>query len=1143
MTFRLPDKRYGREAEAWTLIRAFERSAAGPCEIVMVSGWAGAGKSTLVEELQPSIAARKGYLVSGKFDQYNRSVPFATLLRALDDLAQRVLGDGEGDESSEWQERLYDALGEGAALLVETIPSARAMIGTAASTPQAPVESQARLEHALLRFLSVFARPNAPLVLFLDDLQWADAASLRFFVAVGSDPNIRNTLLIGTYRDQEVGPDHPVMASKLALLQRGARIEDIVLPPLSPKHLESLLQDTFGETDVHALAGEVHRRTRGNPFFTREFVRLLVQEGLVTSSPSGGFSWDIAQIRSAPLPADAVDLVLREMRKLSDETQSVLRVAACMGTQFDVREVASVLDQGTEQVLWALEIANNKEFVLPDTSAAVAVVASNTEPIPFRFFHDHVRQAAYELIGEEELPKIRLKVGRRLHSDAIQRGNVEEKLFEIVEHLNAGSSLMSDSEERKTLALLDLSAGKRAKQRTAYDAAARYFGSGASLVAAEAERDLVFSLELGRAECDLLRGQLDEADARLEAFSVRPQSSLEKSALCRVRMAVQTTRGRATEAIDIGLQTLIDLGLDIPMDEPSARIKAEEVHARVRALIGERNLSALADGAPLTDPDKRAMLEILTNLLAPANLVRPALFSLCSGIQANISIEYGHADESIYGYMLYGMHLATTLGRYSEAGGFGRLALALDEKRGSAGEPCRLNFVYGSYAHFLEPLPDVLGYLRKAYQTGLALGDYIYLSYACSHIVLLRIALGHPLDAVDEETERFLALMERTKVASSIAVQTLARRMIAALAGRTESLRSLNGDGFDEDSFVASLRERSVHFALSWYRAIRIKMAFINGDYQDAIAAAGDVNALASGTLFYFATDAIFFVGLAAGYLCPEGADPSSQHAGILEKFRAIISTWASACPENFKYKHLMLSGEQARIHGDIGGATQLYNQAIARASGAGLSWYVAIASERAGQLYRLQDQEQLARAQINQAITAYESWGAFAAAARLRKAYADLLLPDIIARVQKRAFSRTLELGIFALGAVVTDAVILARPALECTRDAFVIDVVEEMGLMENDEEKLRWILLRLLGERAKKKRPGVVKLHVTPERISGEEDFARVLLEITDTDALGDENAVDDVAEVCQRLGGDLIFRRDFGGVRCIVAIPMVY
>ncbi|MDI1433651.1 ATP-binding protein [Polyangium sorediatum] len=1150
MTFQLPDKRYGREAEVWALLRAFERAATGVSEIVLVSGWAGAGKSTLVEELGPSLVARRGHLVAGKFDQYNRTVPFATLLRALDDLAQRVLGDGEGDDTAEWQERLYDALGEGTAVLVETLPSARSVIGaqsspspTSSSSSASAAESQARLEHALLRFLSVFARPEHPLVLFLDDLQWADDASLRFLRAVAGDPSIRNTLLIGAYRDQEVGPEHPVTEAKVALRQRGARLEEIDLPPLGPEHLEAMIADALATTagpEIQALAAEVHRRTRGNPFFAREFLRFLVQEGfLAEGAGPGAFVWDLAQIRTAPLPEDEVTLIVREMRKLPAETQATLQIAACVGALFDVHDLAAARGTPASEALASLAAAMGKDLVMP-VEARRRGDAADSAPIRFRFrfLHDRVRQAAYELIGEEDLPRIRLLVGRRLYADARARDVIDEKLFEFVEHLNAGASLLTDAAERDELARLDLAAGARAKARTAYDAAARYYGTGAALALSGADPALLFALHLGRAECAYLRGQLDEAEALLVALPVPPQTSPEKAAACRVRMAVRTTRGQAASAIDVGLDALAALGLDIPRDEATAKILAEQEHARVRERLSARGLEALAEGAPLEDPDQRAKLEILTNLLAPANLVRPALFSLCAAIQANISLECGHADESIYGYMLYGMHLATSLGRYAEAGAFGKLALRLDERRGSAGEPCRLNFVYGSYAHFLEPIPEVLGYLRKAYRTGLATGDYIYLSYACSHIVLLRLALGDPLKDVDEEAERLLALMERTKVASSIAVQTLVRRILAALAGRTLDVRSLSGDGFDEDTFVASLRERGVHFALSWYRAARITLAFLNGDDEDALVIAGEGG---EGAWFYFATDAVYLTALAAARLCAEGASPAEARYATFERNATRIAGWAQACPANFAHKELLLAAERARIAGDHAAAGPLYERAVEAAEASGLTPHVAIAYERAATFFRDRGDEARARSHVHGALDAFARWGADALAERLRQEHADLLLHEVITESEAEARGRPVVVVPFALGALVAEVVLAVAPAFERTRDALQVEQPDELGFMETDEPKVRWLLLCVFGGRALRPRPGSVSFRVFQGREGRLGDVPWAGFEVTDTDDAMDVVSMEDVASVCRQLGGYLTVERGDFGVRATIVIPM--
>jgi serine/threonine protein kinase len=454
----IPEKLYGRAQEIDTLLASFDRVvASGKPELVLVSGYSGIGKSSVVHELHKVLVTRRGLFASGKFDQYKRDIPYATLAQAFQSLIRSLLGKSEA-ELRNWRDSLREALGPNGPLMVDLVPELNLIIGEQPAVPNLSAQdAQRRFQLVFRRFIGVFARPEHPLALFLDDLQWLDAATLDLLENLLNQPDVQHLMLIGAYRENEVNSAHPLMRKLAAIRQAGAIVQEIVLSPLTCENLGRLMADSLHcePERVSSLARLVHEKTAGNPFFCIQFISALAEETLLTFDHSNRrWSWDVGRIQAKGYTDNVVDLMIGKLNRLPVETQNALQQLACLGNSAEIRLLAIIHGTSEEEVHSDLWEAVRLEFVGSSTGL-------------YRFVHDRIQEAAYSLIPENLRNETHLRIGRLLtaHTSPEQR---EEAIFEIVNHFNRGAALITSRDEREQLAELNLSAGKRAKASTAY---------------------------------------------------------------------------------------------------------------------------------------------------------------------------------------------------------------------------------------------------------------------------------------------------------------------------------------------------------------------------------------------------------------------------------------------------------------------------------------------------------------------------------------------------------------------------------------------------------------------------------------------------------------------------------------------------
>ena len=826
----ISEKLYGREPEIDSLLGAFNRVMTdGTPALVLVSGYSGVGKSSVVHELHKVLVPPRGLFAAGKFDQYKRDIPYATLAQAFQSLIRPLLSKSEA-ELRNWRDALREALGPNGLLIVDLVPELKLIIGEQPPVPDLPPQdAQGRFQLVFRRFISVFARPEHPLALFLDDLQWLDAATLDLLQDLLTRPDVRHLMLIGAYRDNEVNSAHPLMRKLEVIRRAGAIVQEIILAPLAGEDLGQLMADSLHCEPERAtpLAQLVHEKTAGNPFFAIQFISALAEEALLTFDHGDArWSWDLNRIHAKGYTDNVVDLMVGKLNRLPVETQKALQQLACMGNT-------------AEFALLTMVYQDSKEGMHDDLREAVRTGLVLQSERDYRFLHDRVQEAAYSLIPEDGRGAAHLRIGRLLASRTAP-AEIEEQIFEIVNQLNRGSHLITSGEERERVAELNFIAGRRAKSSTAYASALAYLAAGRALLTEESWDDnyeLIFAIEFHMAECELLTANMAAAEDRLSMLARRVGSAHDIAAVARFRLTLYTTLDRSDRGVEVCLEYL-ERGGDRWSPHPT-REEVRREYERIWSQLGSRSIEALIDLPLMNDPDSLAALDVLTEMVTPALFTDENLASLVICRMVNLSLEHGNSDGSCFGYVWLGIIAGPRFGNYEAGFRFGRLGCELVDKRGLTRFEAR---TYMSFGNIVMPWTKHIrtgrDLVRRAFDAANKIGDLTFAAYSCNNLNTNLLAAGDPLAEVQREAENGLEFAQKARFGLVIDIITAQLGLIRTLRGLTPTFGSFNDERFDELRFERHLSSDPV-LALPecWYWIRKVQARFFAGDYASAVDA------------------------------------------------------------------------------------------------------------------------------------------------------------------------------------------------------------------------------------------------------------------------------------------------------------------
>lgn len=986
----IPEKLYGRSREIENLLAAFERIAkGGGPELMLVSGYAGIGKSSVVNELHKVLVPSRGLFASGKFDQYRRNIPFATLVQAFQCLILTLLGKSKA-ELARWRDALQEAVGPNGQLLEDLVPELRLIIGEQPPVPELPPQDAQRRFHLVFRrFLGVFARPEHPLALFLDDLQWLDAATLELIEDLLTESDLRHLLLIGAYRDNELDASHPLRRKLDAIRHVGATVQEITLAPLACDELAQLIAEALHCIPERAapLAQLVHEKTGGNPLFAIQFLFTLADDGLlIFDHGKRDWTWDVEGICAKGYTDNIVDLMARKVGRLPAETLMVLQKLACLGNTAKVSTLSLVSGTAEAQLHADLFEAVRAELVTLQEDS-------------YRFIHDRVQEAAYSLIPEESRAETHLGIGRLLaaHTPPDKR---EETIFNIVDHLNRGIAFITSREEREQLAELNLIAGKRAKTTAAYASALTYLTTGLGLLANDSwERlhELRFTLELCGAECEYVTGELALAEKRLTVLSSRAANETEHATVVCLRIDLYAMT-QIERAIAVGLEYLRRVEIQWPA-HPSKEDALRE-YGRMRSLLGGRSIEKLMEIPPASDAAAVATMHVLVKIVPIALTVDPHLPCLLMCRAVSLCLEHGTCDASCYAYAELATFMGPYFGDYQAGFRFAKLAHDLTERPGFEQFKARTYHVCGFFMAWSSHVRAARPLLQRALEASNQDGDLIHAAFDYYHINTNLLAAGDPLSEAQREAENGLAFVRKIRFDFAVDVVSTQLALIRTLRGLTPVFGVFDDTEFDERHIERRYAEnRNWAFGECWYWIRKLQARYFAGDYATALDSASRAERLLWTSLSQFEiAEYHLYAGLSHAASCDVAA-PGERHKHVeaLAAHSRQLDAWAQHCPENFTNRAALLCAEIARLEDRTLNAMDLYEQAIRSAQVNGFVHNEALAYELAARFYAARGFDLISELYVRKAHDRYVRWGADGKVRQLDRLYPQLRENEIV--------------------------------------------------------------------------------------------------------------------------------------------------
>ncbi|MEH2207337.1 MAG: AAA family ATPase [Nostoc sp.] len=1019
--FQIPQKLYGRDREVAMLLAAFVRVACplaqSPAEkdsrvaseklvqqtseqkltdnstfkveMMLVSGYAGIGKSALVQELYKPITAKRGYFIWGKFDQFGRNIPYSAIADALQKLVQQLLGEPD-EQLQQWRSRLLTALGTNGQIIIDIIPEVELIIGKQPPVSEVgATEAQNRFNLIFQKFVRVFCLESHPLAIFLDDLQWIDSATLKLIELMLLDEQTQFLFLIGAYRDNEVNPTHPLILTLERLRKQGAVLQEIILAPLMLEPLNQLIAETLHRNAdiVRPLAELVLRKTEGNPFFAGEFLRMLHSENLLTFDTQHlCWEWNIADIQAQDITDNVVELLLIQLNKLPENTQQILQLAACIGAEFNLNTLAIVCEQSPKAISLDLLVAIQAGLIQP-----ISELDENLLVQEYKFLHDRVQQAAYTLIDESEKLGVHLQIGRNLLEKTSPQ-QLAERLFEIVDQLNYGTELITEQSERNEIAKLNLQAGQKALAATAYEAAFKYFNAGLKLLDVESWQsnyNLTLALHSEAAEAAYLSGHFDEMERLVEEVVNRARTALDKVKAYDSRIQAWLSQGDPKEALKTGLEVLQLLGISL-VEAPS-QLDVQAALEETASQFAGREIEDLIDLPEMTEPVPLAAIHILVSTVGAAFNVSPTLMVLIVCKMVNLSIANGNAIWSLLGYAAYGMMLCGVVQDIELGYLFGKLSLNLAKRLSNKKGNCKaLLMVNFHIIHWKDHLKETFPSLTEAYQSGIESGEFEFASYCAFSLCYYPFFAGQELTELEQQTAIYRKATNQIRRETASIWLAMLQQTILNLRGQSENPSRLVGCIYDEEQALSRAIAVKDGTSLHYFYLNRLILCYLFGEYEQAAKTAtlseqylSAATAIISVPLFHF-YDSLIFLSLLADASNSEKAAWLNRVNANQEK----MQKWAHHAPMNFLHKFQLVEAEKARVLGQFFEAEEFYEQAIFGAKENEYLQEEALSYELAAKHYLARGRERFAQLYMKEAHYCYKRWGATAKAKDLETRY-----------------------------------------------------------------------------------------------------------------------------------------------------------
>uniref|UniRef100_A0A8T6QWH1 Diguanylate cyclase n=1 Tax=Lyngbya confervoides BDU141951 TaxID=1574623 RepID=A0A8T6QWH1_9CYAN len=1007
----IPAKLYGRETEVAALLAACDRTAQPdtPAEYVLVSGYSGIGKTALVQETHKLITAQRGNYTSGKFDQLQRNLPYSALIQAFTTLVRQLLTRSEA-EVAQWRSHLQQALTPNAAVLIEIIPDLELILGPQPAVPTlSATAAQNRLNRVFEQFIRVFSQPERPLILFLDDLQWADNASLQLIKVILQAEAHQALLLIGAYRDNEVDAMHPLRQVIAELQQAQVRMQELHLQPLKFEQIGQLLHDTFPQTPTAArdeLARLLKVKTGGNPFFMGEFLKSLETAGLITCDRQQGWQWHLSDIEAANMTDNVVALMVSKLQQLPPATQAALQVGAAIGNHFTLQLLAAVQAEPlfiTAAHLWQAAQAG---FIIPENDnyklwQAIAdsdlTLPADQQPaeVSYRFLHDRVQQAAYSLIAPEQLATLHWRIGRTWQQQ-LTPDQQQECLFDLLNHLNYGWQQLHEPSERLALAQLNLAAGQKGIAAAAYGPAWGYLNTGLQCLGEQGWQQqyaLTLALTQAAAEAAFLNGDFEQMDQLITTVVSHANGILDCVPVYTVQIQALMARHELAAAAQLGVRVLRQLGVRLPQQPNQIQILWGLGRTKI-ALLGQ-SPEALVQLSTMQAPEAIAATQVLASIASATYLAVPNLFPLTVFKQVELSARQGNLPVSAFSYAMYGIILCGVIGDLNDGYQFGQLAMALLDRFETRAISARTLFVVNAFIrHWREPLSSTRPELQQGFQVGCETGDLEYASFCGQMSIMHRFFLGESLPELAQYTDRMATKVLKFKKQPIYELIQQSRQVIHVLTANGDVPLRLEGPFYNAAELLPQHLEDDYRTAIFYFYSYKLFLHYLFDQPQQALVSADQAKPYLKAVVALYISGWFTFYDALARLELAATANLAQRRSLLrtVRQHRRQLKRWAQSAPANYSHKLALVDAELHRLQRRPSAAGKTYDRAIDLALQHDFIAEAGLACERAARFYLARQRLIVARAYFQEAVYLYRQWGATAKVGQLEASFGEHL-------------------------------------------------------------------------------------------------------------------------------------------------------
>jgi predicted ATPase/signal transduction histidine kinase/CheY-like chemotaxis protein len=1005
--FQIPRRLYGRDAEIELLLRSFDAACEGKSSLMLVSGYSGIGKTNLVNEIHKSVIGKKGYFISGKFDQFKRDIPYVPFTQAFGELVRQLLSESE-EKMVVWKARFLEALGVNGRLITELIPTLELIIGKQPPVRVLPpTETQNRFNLVFQNFINVIAMEDHPLVIFLDDLQWADFATLRLIKNLTTEADIPYLLIIGAFRDNEVSNFHPLMVVIDDIVKTGTAVNTIVLTPLNVDHIRQIIVDALNcDMDrAQELASLIHSKTNGNPFFIKEFLRKLYHEdALLLDHAQGIWSWDMENIRQMGITDNVVEFMTKKIARLPEQVQNTLTLASCFGNRFKLCDLVIISQRKMSETIRNLFVAAKEDLIVPlgdrfnyMTSHMMKHDCHENfeQQVEFEFLHDRVRQAIHSLLSEQQREKVHLQIGRILLENTGEE-EPADTLFDIVNHLDMGRNLIRSESERERLAGLNLRAGRKAKASTAYETAYNYLKTGMNLLndnCWDKNYDVALNLYTEAAEVAFLNGAFDEMERLALVVIDKARTVLDTVKIYEVKIQCYVAQNRLSEAVKTVLHALNLLGVKLPEKPHKLHVLRELVTVKL-ALLGKRieDLSTLPEQC---DPTIQAIKRIMSTGVTAAHFAAPELRTLITLKGVGLNIRNGNSERSPFAYAGFALILSGYLGEIDTGYQFGKLALALVERFNAEEQKAKAPFVVHFYIrHWKEHGRDLVQPLLETYRQGMETGDWEFAAYALSRYCTYPYYLGTPLADIKGNIEKHKTAQCRLRQDVPLNWVRIHEQVVSNLLGHAEYPHILNGEAYNEDEALPLLLQANERNGIFQFYLNKVILCYLFHAFPEALENTESVEKYADGAVGCPMIPTYYFYDSLVRCALYHDRSKSEQRRIRLKvsKNQKKMKKWARHAPMNYLHKFILVEAERCRLLGRHDKAMHLYERAIALAGEYDYLQEEALANELAARYFFNREMNKIGLSYMKEARHCYLRWGATAKVGHLDENYPQLL-------------------------------------------------------------------------------------------------------------------------------------------------------